>query len=555
MRAWLVPLLLCGLTSVLLAQHEHHVTPHSSDEEEHIGYVDRALLERPVPLRDGIGEVYDPVTTTNPDAQKFYSQGEAYLHSYVWIEAARSFNQALRLDPRLAMAYVGLSRAYTGLDDPEAARAALQKALALKATVTPREQRRIELRNTQLQALAAITDRYKFLEYKDEIDAALNKDPNDPELWLLRGNAEEPNASGRGQRGGAASIAFYLQAIAVSPRDNFAARHYLVHSYEVIGRNDLAVQEGEIYARMASSIPHAHHMYGHDLRLVGRIQDAIAEFNKADALERAYYAAEKIPPDADWHRPHNLDLLGRAYQHEGQMVLAEKTLLEAFHLKPADSYGEGFRRGMPDFLLARGRSREALAIAQELIQSPWASGQAYGHILSGHAYIDLNRVDDAQHELALALDAVKNVPHFSETVPSDLQLTFTPLTDELNAEIQLARGNRANAEKQFLSVIEEASKHRGADALGELYLIERIARVARDHQDYAFCQKAAEAMIAFDPAYAGGHYLRGFAAGQQGDLQTARAELLKARELWQSADPDLYEMGQVRQRLAAMHVE
>jgi len=75
------------------------------------------LLDRPVPLRQGIGKVHEAVTTSSPEAQGFYDQGLAYLHSFVWIEAARSFHQALRLDPSLAMAFLGLSDAYIGLQD------------------------------------------------------------------------------------------------------------------------------------------------------------------------------------------------------------------------------------------------------------------------------------------------------------------------------------------------------------------------------------------------------------------------------------------------------
>src|SRR5271169_6147983 len=76
------------------------------------------LLERPLPLRHGIGHAHEAVTTSSADAQAFYDQGLAYLHSYVWIEAARSFHQALRLDPKLAMAQLGLSYALGELGVP-----------------------------------------------------------------------------------------------------------------------------------------------------------------------------------------------------------------------------------------------------------------------------------------------------------------------------------------------------------------------------------------------------------------------------------------------------
>src|SRR4026207_409402 len=72
-----------------------------------------AILEiasRPVPLRTGIGSAHDAVGTTSKEAQAFYDQGLAYLHSYVWLEAARSFNQALRLPPRPGPAAPWLAR-------------------------------------------------------------------------------------------------------------------------------------------------------------------------------------------------------------------------------------------------------------------------------------------------------------------------------------------------------------------------------------------------------------------------------------------------------------
>src|SRR5437762_11957708 len=75
-----------------------------------------SLAERPVALRSGIGSAHDAVSTTSKEAQAFYDQGLAYLHSYVWLEAARSFNQALRLDLKLALAHLGLTIAYTELN-------------------------------------------------------------------------------------------------------------------------------------------------------------------------------------------------------------------------------------------------------------------------------------------------------------------------------------------------------------------------------------------------------------------------------------------------------
>src|SRR5688572_12655610 len=76
-------------------QHTAHTIPS----------VPQQLLERSVPLRAGIGQAHDDAGTKSKEAQAFYDQGLAYLHAFVWIEAARSFHEALRHDPNLALAH------------------------------------------------------------------------------------------------------------------------------------------------------------------------------------------------------------------------------------------------------------------------------------------------------------------------------------------------------------------------------------------------------------------------------------------------------------------
>jgi|SRR5579859_4320271 len=57
------------LATATLAQHEHH------GDEDSVGWVPREILQRPVALREGIGKINDPVTTSSAEAQAFYNQG------------------------------------------------------------------------------------------------------------------------------------------------------------------------------------------------------------------------------------------------------------------------------------------------------------------------------------------------------------------------------------------------------------------------------------------------------------------------------------------------
>ena len=82
--------------------------------------VEPALLERPIAMRKDIGSVHQKVTTSSSEAQAFYDQGLTLLHHYAFIDAARSFRQALRSDPDCAMCWMGLG---PGLGDYSSAEA------------------------------------------------------------------------------------------------------------------------------------------------------------------------------------------------------------------------------------------------------------------------------------------------------------------------------------------------------------------------------------------------------------------------------------------------
>ena len=502
------------------------------------GWVPRDILTRPLALREGIGNAREDVTAASPQARAFYIQGLNYLHGYVWIEAGRSFNEALRLDPSLAMAYVGLSRVYSGIEAPADAEKALAQAQALAAKVTPRERRRIAVRAAQLQALADLGDVSRHLAYKKALDDALALDLDDVELWLLRGNAEEPTAAGRGQRGGAASVAFYDRALKLQP-DSGAAHHYLTHSYETIGQVTAALEHGEAYARIAPAIPHSHHMWGHDLRRVGRIDDAIAAFLRTYALETAYYAAEGISPEMDWHHVHNLDLLATAYQYKGQMRQAEEKLREMAALPPVTDYLEFNQKTLASFLLDRGRAAAGLAAAPTLASGRSAAARAAGRALEGHALLALGRRDEARAALAAAEEEMAGVPTLAAGVTVSRR-AVEPWIDTLRGEILLRDGQSAEGRALLKDVQKRLRAIPGPDAwIQALFRLEGIARVAREAGDGELAAYTADQMIEHDPAYAGAHVEQAAVARHAGDAALAEREMETARRGWADADPDV----------------
>src|SRR5262249_51241109 len=155
----------------------------------------------------------------------YYDQGLAYLHSFIWVEAARSFHQALRLDATLAMAAVGLSYAYAELNAPADAQAALDRARKLATGASEHDRRHVELRAAQMAAEAAPRDVALLAAYRKALDEALMKWPDDVELWVSRGLAESTDAAERGQGSPPGSVRFFERAVEIGPKQ-FAAHHF-----------------------------------------------------------------------------------------------------------------------------------------------------------------------------------------------------------------------------------------------------------------------------------------------------------------------------------------
>jgi tetratricopeptide (TPR) repeat protein len=506
------------------AQHSLHSVPAIPQE----------LLERPVTIRTGIGSVHDDAGTKSAEAQRFYDQGLAYLHNYVWIEAARSFHQALRSDANLALAQVGLSYAYIELNKPAQARQAITSAQTLAPKAGDHVKRHVEARVLQMAAEDAGGDPSKLAAYRKSLDGAIAAFPADAEFLLLRGIAESPDPSDRGQGSVVASIAFYQQALKAAP-NHFAPHHYLAHAFENSGRMKEAADHAAAFAAQASSVPHAVHMHGHELRRLGRINEAIARFEAADKLQRDYMAREKIAAEFDWHHAHNLDLLAASYEYTGQMRKAEALLKQSFNIPTNLLVQAVNKREWPAFLVARNRPAEALAAAQMLLSHPNLVVQATGHIEAGFAQLAMHRPADAAQSSNAALKALRSAP-------AGQGLAAIPL-EALQGEFMLRTAQREKGR----SVMERAAQKwrglPGPDAWTQsLFRIEALARSSRDVGDWATAARMAQLMLEHDANYAGTHFALALVAQHDGNTAMAEREFNLAVKAWANADKDLPEL-------------
>jgi tetratricopeptide (TPR) repeat protein len=495
-----------------------------------------------VALRTGIGELHEKVSTHSPEAQAFYDQGLDYLHSYVWIEAARSFNQALRADPKLAMAYLGLTDTFIGLQDVGTARATLERAKALQQGMSEGERAWLTIRESEVAFLENSANPDGYGNYRRAVNEALKKNPNDPWLWIQRGLADEGSPFTHGQGASVDALAFYKTALALAP-GNLAAVHYSAHAYENMGRTKEALEASAVYARMAPAIPHAQHMYGHALMRAGRTEEAIGEFLKAKELEENYYRTENIPARYDWHHAHNLSLLAMCYQSLGQMKSAEGLFRESFSAPAQTDFEEYNRKSWPEFLLSRGRYQEAEEAARDLTKSDSPLVRLAGHTLAGQALLGMGSVAEANEEMK---QAEKEAKRLSAGV-----IAAIPYPAVLRADILMQQENMAAGEPLTMQVAQSIQATPGPDAwIAAQFELESLAKSARRAGDWELAGSLARQMLMHNLNYAGGHFALALAEEHAGDSTEAGKEFASAEKLWGKADRDLPELEQAQKALA-----
>jgi hypothetical protein len=146
----------------------------------------------PVTMVTGLGDLHHPVSTHNPQAQQFFDQGLRFIYAFNHDEAARSFQHAAELDPKLAMAYWGVAEAvgpnYNDPADPDRykhAHDAVQQAVDLSAGASPSEQAYIQAMAKRFPADPSSDLKKAAEEYHDAMRQVSAEFPDDLEAATL----------------------------------------------------------------------------------------------------------------------------------------------------------------------------------------------------------------------------------------------------------------------------------------------------------------------------------------------------------------------------------
>ena len=269
---------------------------------------------KPATLMQGYGDLHHPVSTDNTQAQQFFDQGLRQIYAFNHDEAARSFQRAADLDPKLAMAYWGLAEAVgPNYNDPASddrfatAHTAIQKAVDLSSSASPAEQAYIKAmawrfpadpKADRRQAAEAYHGamREVMKEFPDDLDAAtlfaesgMNLHPWG--LWMVDGTP----------RDGTEEIVATLESVIKRDPNHLGAIHYYIHSVEASKSPERALAGANRLAALAPAAGHIVHMPAHVYIRTGDYAAAVKTNQEAAAVDES-----KATPDmgAGLHKSH-----------------------------------------------------------------------------------------------------------------------------------------------------------------------------------------------------------------------------------------------------------
>ncbi len=343
------------------------------------------------------------ISTDSPKCQQFFDQGLAWFYSYAYAEAVRSFETAVRHDPKCAMAWWGLSRAMAKHHGTRRTfKQALEKARELMPRASAREQMLVKARLQEYGLLPELKGKKRDTKYKAAIGTLndmLSIYPEDEEAWFYRGYLEV-----RASYGSASALPFYKALLKINPLHP-GANHELVHFYERFRRPALGWTHALAYMKSSPKIPHAWHMQAHLAMRLGRWKHTTDWSTKAVELQEAHHKYQGVKPSSDSQFSHHLEILLISLTYDGRFQEADAVR------EKCRKYG--FRHNLPWFQLhmAKREYDKAMTLADT----------AFGRDETTRAYLRA-LVHFAKEDRKAALHETEVVRAAHEKKPKDQKL-------------------------------------------------------------------------------------------------------------------------------------
>jgi len=430
------------------------------------------LHTQPVTLVKGLGDLHHPVSTHNPQAQQFFDQGLRFIYAFNHDEAARSFQHAAELDPKLAMAYWGVAEAvgpnYNDPADPERykrAHEAIQKAVDLSGNALPSEQAYIQAMARRFPADPGSDLRKAAEDYRDAMREVAAKFPDDLDaatLFAEAGMNLHPwglwHQDGTPQAG-TEEIVSTLESVIKRDPNHLGAIHYYIHAVEASNNPERALAGANKLAALAPAAGHIVHMPAHVYIRTGDYDAAVKTNEQAAEVDRAYIkasGAQGIYPMM--YYSHNLHFIAMCGAMNGRYEEARKN---------ADLLAANVGPHVKDMPPLEGFMTIPVAVEirfhhwNEILKMPapdpaMKTATVFWHFGRGLALAGTGKIADADAEYKIVADAEAATPPdviFQMPINNKAKDIMKIAEDVLGAKIAIARKDQPAAISQLRDAV------------------------------------------------------------------------------------------------------
>ncbi len=505
-------------------------------------------------LLPGIGRVHHAVSTSNPQAQKFFDQGLAFIYGFNHDEAVRSFQRAAELDPAMGMAWWGIAKALgpnynlpIDLEREKLAWQAISKAAVLARKNSPIDRDYIAALSTRFSDAPAADFKKLDINYRGAMSALVAKYPDDLDAatlfaeagmdvnpWQLWNNSGTPAA-------GTEEIVTTLESVLRRDPDHLGANHFYIHAVEASSHPERALPSAARLAALAPASGHIVHMPAHTFARTGDYEAARSTNESAvvvdDALIKATGEQGVYPM---MYYTHNLLFIVMADSMLGryQDSLSTAHWVQA-HIKDIPML-EGLM-ALPELVMVRfARWNEVLSVPAPANALPVSSGM--WHYARGMAFAARGNEAEVQKEL----NALRKLAPEIARVPTNsvglgnAQKIPQIAAETIQARLAAAQGYRPEAVQHLRAAVALQDAMDYNEPADWFYPIRESlgAALMLNHQ-YAAAEKVFRDDLAINPR--SGRSLFGLRESlkAQGKVEDANIVNEQFKTAWQYSDTSL----------------
>lgn len=519
-------------------------------------------------IASDIDEQVGQITTSSPEALRYYTEGLDYTRQPDYGKAVESLQKAIDIDPEFAMAYEAMATAYSNLGYTSEEREYLKKAFELSDRVSERELYQIQgayYRTTETTFDKAIEAYERLLTLYPEDGDANNR------LGLIYKSIEEWDKA--------------IERYEVCIQNRYDRFFYYINAAETFMAKGIYERAGhilELYLDEFDDVAWVHGSYAVNYLCQRQYEFAHIEADRALALDPTHFHAHWIKGDI-YHAQEDF------FHAEAEYMKLPREAEEVARLYGWDCLGDLYvSQGRWDD--AAAQITQALKLAESVEEKPW---QAW--LLTRLAYMHMKRgnhkeaLDECNKALQLDMGGVrldlqrralyfkglvevtmnalpearKTAAALRKAIAGGLNQKETRYFYHLNGMIELARKNFPQAIENFNQAISllphQYYRHPWImgndramflDSLALAY--SRSGNQDEASEEYGKIHTLTLGRLDYGDLYAKSYYWLAKIFEQKGWDQLAKQNYQSFLSLWQNADPGIPELEDARQRLKTL---